>query len=103
MTTTTTSSFAGSGDRDVRCLGFLFRPCSGPVFFRRTPGCARSLRVFHIARPLYRDLQARLRSMEKIFGFQEDTLKQAEHHTRKADQIKLAEAAMHLLDKRLER
>jgi hypothetical protein len=79
--------------------------CSVPVralfFFGRIRGCARSLRVFHIARPLYRDLQARLRSMEKIFGFQEDTLKQAEHSPRKADQIKLAEAAMHLLDKRL--
>jgi hypothetical protein len=29
-----------------------------------------------------------------------DTIKQAEHYTRKADQRQLAEAAMHLLEKR---
>ena len=41
---------------------------------------------------------ATARQLMAIFGW--DTIKQAEQYTRKADQIKLAEAAMHLLDKR---
>jgi hypothetical protein len=38
------------------------------------------------------------RQLMSIFGW--DTIKQAEHYTRKADQRQLAEAAMHLLEKR---
>jgi hypothetical protein len=38
------------------------------------------------------------RQLMAIFGW--DTIKQAEHYTRKADQRQLAEAAMHLLEKR---
>jgi integrase len=41
---------------------------------------------------------ATARQLMAIFGW--DTIKQAEHYTRKADQQQLAEAAMHLLDKR---
>ena len=41
---------------------------------------------------------ATARQLMAIFGW--DTIKQAEHYTRKADQKQLAEAAMHLLDKR---
>jgi site-specific recombinase XerD len=42
---------------------------------------------------------ATARQLMAIFGW--DTIKQAEHYTRKADQTKLAEDAMHLLlDKR---
>jgi integrase len=41
---------------------------------------------------------ATARQLMAIFGW--DTIKQAEHYTRKADQQKLAEAAMHLLEKR---
>jgi integrase len=41
---------------------------------------------------------ATARQLMAIFGW--DTIKQAEHYTRKADQTKLAEAAMHLLAKR---
>jgi hypothetical protein len=50
--------------------------CSVPVralFFSAEFPVARALCGFSISRaPLYRDLQARLRGMEKIFGFQED-------------------------------
>ena len=38
---------------------------------------------------------ATARQLMAIFGW--DTIKQAEHYTRKADQTKLAQAAMHLL------
>ena len=41
---------------------------------------------------------ATARQLMAIFGW--DTIKQAEHYTRKADQKQLAEAAMHLLEKR---
>jgi len=41
---------------------------------------------------------ATARQLMAIFGW--DTIKQAEHYTRKADQRQLAEAAMHLLEKR---
>jgi hypothetical protein len=41
---------------------------------------------------------ATARQLMAICGW--DTIKQAEHYTRKADQRQLAEAAMHLLEKR---
>jgi integrase len=41
---------------------------------------------------------ATARQLMAIFGW--DTIKEAEHYTRKADQEQLAEAAMHLLEKR---
>lgn len=41
---------------------------------------------------------ATARQLMAIFGW--DTIKQAEYYTRKADQKQLAEAAMHLLEKR---
>jgi len=41
---------------------------------------------------------ATARRLMVLFGW--DTIKQAERHTRKADQKQLAEAAMHLLGKR---
>lgn len=41
---------------------------------------------------------ATARQLMAIFGW--DTIKQAEHYTRRADQKQLAEAAMHLLEKR---
>jgi hypothetical protein len=58
MRTTTTSSFAGSGEARVRGRDFLFRACSGNCYFRRISRLrAPFLQILHLAPPVYRDLQ----------------------------------------------
>jgi hypothetical protein len=46
-----TSSFAGSGDCDVRSRDFLLRPCSAPCYFGRFSGLARCLQIPASPRP----------------------------------------------------
>ena len=55
-----TSSFAGSGDCDVRSRDFLFRPCSAPVISAGFPGLRAVCRFLHPPAPIYRDLQGPL-------------------------------------------
>ena len=55
-----TSSFAGSGDCDVRSRDFLFRPCSAPVISAGFPGLRAVCRFLHPPAPIYRDLQGLL-------------------------------------------
>jgi hypothetical protein len=59
MRTTTTSSFAGSGESRVCGRDFLFRHCSGPCYFRQISRFrAPFLQILHLAPPpIYRDLQ----------------------------------------------
>ena len=64
MRTMTTSSFAGSGDRDVRRRDPLFRPSSGPVpgpvIFGRFPAFVRLFADFASRAPpftgIYREI-----------------------------------------------
>ena len=55
-----TSSFAGSGDCEVRSGDFLFRPCSAPVISAGFPGLRAVCRSLHPPAPIYRDLQGLL-------------------------------------------
>jgi hypothetical protein len=55
-----TSSFAGSGDCDVRSRDFLLRPCSAPVISAGFPGLRAVCRFLHPPAPIYRDLQGLL-------------------------------------------
>ena len=55
MRTMTTSSFAGSGDRDARGRDFLFRPCSALLFWPGSPGLAGYFAGFCICPCIYRD------------------------------------------------
>jgi hypothetical protein len=72
-------------------LGNKFRDCCDQA---NLPQCsAQGLRKAGVT-----SLQTMARQLMAICGW--DTIKQAEHYTRKADQRQLAEAAMHLLEKR---
>jgi hypothetical protein len=55
MRKTNTSSSDGSSDHDVRG-GLLFRPCSAPVFFGRTPDCTGFLRGFISRAPPFTEI-----------------------------------------------
>ena len=57
MRTMTTSSFAGSGDRDARGRDSLFRRCSGLLFSADFLLSRTFSRILHLTAPLYRDLQ----------------------------------------------
>ena len=75
-------------------LGNKFRDCCDQA---NLPQCsAQGLRKAGVTS--LQNNGATARQLMAICGW--DTIKQAEHYTRKADQRQLAEAAMHLLEKR---